>query len=597
MGLAYALVHLVFNLPPALLGTFLYGPFFTRLDLYKILSLVVIAVISTTPWDSNLIRQQIWTYPPDAVLGWTLFTIPVEEIFFFAIQTYNTALLHTVLTKRLVLPMYLPRFPKATRRYRDNGALVISGAFGLGFASLWLGGRATYLGWILSWVCPVLLLQWLITYPFLLALPRKLVLTCICIPTFYLWYVDTLALGKGTWALSQGTKLNIQLWQHLEVEEALFFLATNTMIVLGLIAVDHAIATAQYQIAAVPDEKNKAFPSFWALLVGYLRRDDIYDAAFITELLDAVNTLQKKSQSMYMASAVFQGQLRIDLIFLYSFCRTIDDLVDEAHDRETARYWIDECATAIDRHFHPAASTAPHMPTIQQECVSSSESSRRLFASTNRLPTGRMDSGPLSELLNGFRTDLKFDALHNQFPIATEADLDRYAYHVAGTVAVATIQLSLSHYPEHRAQMSEAEQRAVMAASERMGQALQYVNIARDVVVDARIGRVYLPTSWLEAEGLTPAEVVRNPGDDRIRGLRERMLLKADAWYHESERMIRQLPVEVQGPMRVIVDGYMAIGVVVREELRRKTGQTKEVKAKVPLWRRLAIVWWAMVRR
>lgn len=53
--------------------------------------------------DSHLIRTGIWctsptfgsfiglpstAYPPDAIIGPTLFSIPAEELFFFVIQTY-----------------------------------------------------------------------------------------------------------------------------------------------------------------------------------------------------------------------------------------------------------------------------------------------------------------------------------------------------------------------------------------------------------------------------------------------------------------------------------------------------------------------------
>ncbi|KAI6889939.1 hypothetical protein KC334_g14896, partial [Hortaea werneckii] len=52
MGYDYALVHLTYTLPPALLLTAIYFPLTTRLDLYKLSFLITVAVLSTIPWDS-----------------------------------------------------------------------------------------------------------------------------------------------------------------------------------------------------------------------------------------------------------------------------------------------------------------------------------------------------------------------------------------------------------------------------------------------------------------------------------------------------------------------------------------------------------------
>lgn len=91
--------------------------------------------------------------------GATLFSIPLEEVFFFVIQTYNTGLLYVILTKRLVLPAYLE--PSTKRRVLPSlVTLVICGALLSGVACFWYGGKYTYLGLILLWVSPVVLLQW-----------------------------------------------------------------------------------------------------------------------------------------------------------------------------------------------------------------------------------------------------------------------------------------------------------------------------------------------------------------------------------------------------------------------------------------------------
>jgi len=64
-------------------------------------------VIYTIPWDAYLIYAKVWTYPPNAILGPTLLRIPVEELFFFVIQTYITSLLYILANKPTFFAAYL----------------------------------------------------------------------------------------------------------------------------------------------------------------------------------------------------------------------------------------------------------------------------------------------------------------------------------------------------------------------------------------------------------------------------------------------------------------------------------------------------------
>lgn len=78
MGFKYALVHVKYTIPPTIILSLIYRPLLTKLDIYKIAFLITIAVVSTTPWDSYLIRNRVWTYPPNVIIGPKLFDIPAE---------------------------------------------------------------------------------------------------------------------------------------------------------------------------------------------------------------------------------------------------------------------------------------------------------------------------------------------------------------------------------------------------------------------------------------------------------------------------------------------------------------------------------------
>jgi 15-cis-phytoene synthase/lycopene beta-cyclase len=133
-------------------------------------------------------------------------------------------------------------------------------------------------------------------------------------PTLYLWVVDTLALKRGTWTIESGTKLGIYLWDGLEIEEAIFFLVTNTLIVFGLVAFDHAMAILLTFPRLFP--KVPELPSPVMLVQALLTNPLKYDTGRVIGIQQAVQRLQKKSRSFYLASSTFSGRLRIDLVLL-----------------------------------------------------------------------------------------------------------------------------------------------------------------------------------------------------------------------------------------------------------------------------------------
>lgn len=133
--------------------------------MYKIFFLITVAVVSTTPWDSYLIRTRIWTYPPNAIIGPTLFRIPYEEVFFFVIQTYNTSLLYLLVSKPVFHPVFLCRREDdrncaRLRILRTLGQIFLAAAIIGGAYAVWSGGEGVYMGLILVWAGPFLLLLW-----------------------------------------------------------------------------------------------------------------------------------------------------------------------------------------------------------------------------------------------------------------------------------------------------------------------------------------------------------------------------------------------------------------------------------------------------
>jgi 15-cis-phytoene synthase / lycopene beta-cyclase len=208
-------------------------------------------------------------------------------------------------------------------------------------------------------------------------------------------------------------------------------------------------------------------------------------------------------------------------------------------------------------------------------------------AALRLLPTHILPYGPLYDLLEGFKTDLEFSNGPQAFPISTEHDLEVYATRVAGTVAELCLELVFNHSDRPRA---SSQRDYLIRAGGRMGMALQYINIARDIATDAVIERVYLPTTWLKEEGLTPRYVLEHPDGPVIDKIRGRLLDKAFEVYREVQPALAQLPADARAPMRVAVESYMEIGRVLRE----KRYKVKKGKATVPKMRRLRVAWKAL---
>ncbi|KAF5670054.1 phytoene synthase [Fusarium heterosporum] len=578
MGWEYAQVHLKYTIPVGIVLAAVYRPLMSRLDVFKLVFMITTAVVSTIPWDSYLIRNRIWTYPPGVVVGLTAWDIPAEELFFFVIQTLNTSLLYMILSKPTFHPVYLS---KKTSWGKIAGQILFASAIAFGAFSVSTGGEGMYLGLILIWACPFLLFLWTISYQFIVNLPWTNTALPIALPTLYLWVVDTFALRRGTWSITSGTKYGFVLWDGLDIEEAVFFLLTNTLIVFGLVANDNTLAILDTFPEHFP--RTKGLPNLFVIIKALILPKEKYDEERISGLVSAVSLLKKKSRSFYLASGTFEGRLRIDLIRLYAFCRAADDLVDEAPSVDESRTYIEKLRKFLDLAYEENEEEIT--PRLREYVTSNFP--EMFHMALLQLPTFYLPKQPLDDLLKGFDTDLLFDKKSGGFPIETTEDLDVYGSRVAGTVAELCNHLILYHTSET---LSEQTQRDVVACGQEMGIALQYVNIARDIQTDAEIDRVYLPNMWLKEAQLTPEDVIKQPYGPAIESLRQKLLDRAFEKYSMAKSAIDKLPSEGKGPIRVAVESYMEIGRVLRE-----TGPVlKKGRATVPKMRRIRVAWSAL---
>jgi lycopene beta-cyclase len=199
-----------------------------------LLAICLVAFIYTTPWDNYLVATGVWYYDLNLVTGIIFGYVPIEEYTFFIVQPVLTGLFFILLAR------YLPTIAIAAN---NPSFRIIATGFGL---IIWLiatiililtffndsFARFTYISLTLAWALFPIVIQ-LAFGADILGRHWLKVLLGISIPTLYLSWADSLAINSGTWTINPEQSLNIFLGT-LPLEEALFFLITNMLVVIGM---------------------------------------------------------------------------------------------------------------------------------------------------------------------------------------------------------------------------------------------------------------------------------------------------------------------------------------------------------------------------
>lgn len=538
--------------------------------------------------------------------------MPAEELFFFVVQTYivgllhnlvfvisdcslfQTTCLHILLNKPVLTAVHL-RNEAVRGKFEPQkrlGQLFFIACFVVPLLLPTNNHEGTYIKLIVVWVAPIYFMLWTFAYQLVLSLPLSKTLLPITIPTLFLWIVDTLALQRGTWSIESGTKLGIHIWPHLEVEEALFFLVTNCMIVLGSCAFDNALAILDAFPSIFPTVPGAPPP--FLMLKSLFTSTSRYDQERLDGLQNALTVLAKKSRSFYLASGVFNGRLRIDLILLYGFCRVADDLIDDAASVTEARTWIAHFTAFLNTMYSEKKDNA----SLEKALAPFPPKAQSIL---RYLPVDKLPSKPLYALLDGFRMDLQFseEKSSGQPPVQTEQDLEHYATCVAATIGELCLSLVYAHDPDKHISLTTDKREECTEAGVRMGRVLQYINIVRDVTTDAETGRCYIPSEWLVKKKQNAPKVEQ---EEEILACRKRILATAFQGYTENRDAIEELPRYARGGIRVAVESYMEIGRVLRQRIHKGqpldfAGGGKQGRASVPKLRRVWVGWRTMAGR
>ena len=209
--------------------------------------------------------------------------------------------------------------------------------------------------------------------------------------------------------------------------------------------------------------------------------------------------------SFYYSFLFLPPERRRAITALYAFCREVDDVVDECTDTQVARsklaWWRGEVAGLYAGN--------PQHPVTR---------ALKPFTATFGIGPER-----LNEIIAGMEMDL------TQTRYLDFADLERYCYHVAGSVgllAAGIFGYSNPRTPEY---------------AKNLGTAFQLTNIIRDVGEDARKNRIYLPMDELKRFEVPASDILQARDSENFRKLMQFQARRAESFY---EKALQDLPQE-----------------------------------------------------
>lgn len=253
--------------------------------------------------------------------------------------------------------------------------------------------------------------------------------------------------------------------------------------------------------------------------------------------------MSSHAKSFRWAAAFLSKAQQRDVAVAYSYCRTVDDAVDEAESQAEAMRALELQQNMLTGR-QPADSITLAYKELAHRCEFGLE--------------------PATGLLKGARSDLG--------PVLFEDDVEllTYCFRVAGTVGIMMCGILGVVDPDARRHAID------------LGIAMQLTNICRDVLEDAARGRVYLPKRRLLAAGMRQEDLIqvaallrrsRSFDDQSARAMRQKvatvvrdLLQLADEKYESARLGYPALPVRARLSIMVAAELYQSIGHRLRDE-------------------------------
>lgn len=240
---------------------------------------------------------------------------------------------------------------------------------------------------------------------------------------------------------------------------------------------------------------------------------------------EAASVFRRGSRTFSLAALFFDRATYEAASRLYAWCRYCDDLVDEQGGGLDA---VKELEESVLHSFRGEAPAEPAFQALQE------------VAREHNIPIGYA-----LDLVEGMAMDARGERYE------TLADLEKYAYHVAGTVGLMMSRILGADSPE------------AAACAKHLGIAMQLTNISRDILEDAAMGRVYLPREWLREEGLAEDFLADPAARLQLARLAGRLVKAAEPHYAKGAEGFSFLRFRHAVAIAAAAGIYRAIGLLV----------------------------------
>ena len=247
----------------------------------------------------------------------------------------------------------------------------------------------------------------------------------------------------------------------------------------------------------IPHPSTRPFFSYWA-----------GDAALHSAYKQAEKITAEHSKSFHFASGLLPEEKRSAVRALYAFCRTVDDIVDEAMDAE--------CETQLD-YWRGMVENASF---LDGDLVAA--------AWADTLARYHIPRHYALQLIDGVARDLL------QTRYQTFDELATYCYGVASTVGLMSMYIV------------GFKTNAAIPYAIKLGVALQMTNILRDVGEDYQNGRLYLPRQEMAFYGIREEDIAEGRLTDNWRQFMKFQIDRTRQLYQESWSGVKMLEREGQ---------------------------------------------------
>jgi len=303
--------------------------------------------------------------------------------------------------------------------------------------------------------------------------------------------------------------------------------------------------------------------------------------------------LREVSRSFYLTMRLLPGPIRPQIGLAYLLARTTDTIADTAlvppDRRLSVLRQLRERIQGSDHTPLDLAELAQHQGTAaERELLERFEETLALLGTFTE-DDQRLIQKVLAVITSGQELDLtRFAEAGPQRIVAlnTEEEFDDYTYRVAGCVGEFWTRVCRTHlFPK-----ANLDDDWFLSNGVRFGKGLQNVNILRDLALDLRQGRCYLPEDRLWALGLTPVDLLNPENEARFRPVYDAWLDQAEAHLAAGREYTLRLP-RSQVRVRLACAWPILIGTTTLSKLRAGKVLAPELRIKVsrPELRRLVL--------